>query len=308
MSSLTKTKSPNRWRKLAWIVPLMVVVIIAVVLFARWLRSTTGGMDFIDTYPGRSALPGWAPVGFPAWLAWQHAFNAFFIILIARTGWQVRTQRKPPAYWTRNNVGAIRTRRSPKKISLTLWLHFSLDALWVLNGIVFVVLIFCTGQWVRIVPTNWDVFPNAVSAAFQYASLNAPTEDGWVNYNGLQLLSYFVVVFLAAPLAIVTGLRMSAAWPANARLNRLYPIEVARRLHLPTMIFFVLFILAHVTLVLATGALRNLNHMYAGRDDTSIIGLIIFGVFVIVMVIAWIAARPVLLRGVASLGGKVTAH
>jgi thiosulfate reductase cytochrome b subunit len=308
MSSHTQSKSPSRWRKLLWVIPLVVVVIVAVVLLARWLRSTTGGMDFVQTYPGRAPLPDWAPIGFPAWLAWQHTFNAFFIILIARTGWQVRTQRKPPAYWTRNNGGVIRTRRSPKKISLTLWLHLSLDALWVLNGIVFVVLIFCTGQWVRIVPTNWSVLPNALSAAFQYASLNAPSEDGWVNYNGLQLLSYFVVVFVAAPLAIITGLRMSAAWPTSARLNRAYPIETARRLHLPTMVFFVLFIVAHVTLVLATGALRNLNHMYAGRDDTSIIGLIIFGVFVIIMVIAWIAARPILLRGIASLGGKVTAH
>jgi hypothetical protein len=101
---------------------------------------------------------------------------------------------------------------------------------------------------------------------------------------------------------------MSAAWPANTRLNKVYPIETARRLHLPTMIFFVLFIVAHVTLVLVTGALRNLNHMYAGRDDTSIIGLVIFGVFVIVVIVAWVAARPLLLRGIASLGGKVSAH
>ena len=63
-------------------------------------------------------------------------------------------------------------------------------------------VLFVTGQWMRIVPTSWDVFPNAVSAALQYVSLDWPTENGWVNYNALQLLAYFTTVFIAAPLAI----------------------------------------------------------------------------------------------------------
>ena len=65
-------------------------------------------------------------------------------------------------------------------------------------------------------PTSWDVFPNAVSAALQYVSLDWPTENGWVNYNGLQQLAYFATVFIAAPLAIVTGVRMSGIWPKKA--------------------------------------------------------------------------------------------
>jgi thiosulfate reductase cytochrome b subunit len=247
------------------------------------------------------------PVGFPAWLSWQHFFNSLLILLIVRTGWAVRTTTRPAAFWTRNNTGLIRTKGAPKRISLNLWFHFTLDALWVLNGIVFYVLIFVSGQWLRIVPTSWDVFPNAVSAALQYASLQWPTENGWVNYNALQLLAYFTTVFIAAPLAILTGIRMSAAWPVNAtRLNRIYPVTVARKLHLPIMIYFVAFIVVHVTLVLATGALRNLNHMYGGRNDESWVGFIIFAVSLVVMIGAWIAARPLLLRPVASLMGKVS--
>ena len=66
----------------------------------------------------------------------------------------------------------------------------------------------------------------------QYISLDWPTENGWVNYNGLQQLAYFTTVFIAAPLAMVTGVRMSGAWPKSAsRLNRLYPIERARAVH-----------------------------------------------------------------------------
>jgi thiosulfate reductase cytochrome b subunit len=172
---------------------------------------------------------------------------------------------------------------------------------------VFIVLLFATGHWMRIVPTSWDVVPNALSAALQYASLDWPLDNGWVNYNGLQLLAYFVTVFIAAPLAIITGLRMSAVWPATAnRINRIYPIEAARAIHFPVMLYFVLFIITHVALVFATGALRNLNHMYAARDEVSWLGLWIFVASLVAIVVAWIAARPLLLRPIASLMGKVS--
>ncbi len=283
------------------------VLLAFAVLVARWMRDLPVIQDFLATYPGHSELPEGAPVGFPAWLGWQHFLNAFFIVLIIRTGWQVRTTQRPTAYWTRNNSGLIRTRNAPKKISLDLWLHLSLDALWVLNGVVFVVLLLVTGQWMRIVPTSWDVFPNALSAGIQYASLDWPTDNGWVNYNGLQLLAYFVTVFIAAPLAIITGIRMSGAWPSGTtKLNRLYPVELARAVHFPVMLYFVLFIITHVTLVLATGALRNLNHMYGARDDDSWVGFWFFAASVVVMALAWVAARPIILRPIAALTGKLT--
>jgi thiosulfate reductase cytochrome b subunit len=290
-------------------VPAVLVALVLVVLLAKWATGLAGVKDFLADYPGHSALPEGAPAGFPAWLAWQHFLNGFFLLLIIRSGWQVRTQTRPEAYWTRNNKGLIRTRNAPAKISLALWFHLVLDALWILNGVVFAVLLFATGQWVRIVPTSWDVFPNALSAALQYASLNWPTENGWVNYNALQLLTYFVTVFIAAPLAFITGLRMSSAWPKNAKaLNKAYPIEAARAVHFPVMIYFVAFVVVHVFLVLATGALRNLNHMYGGSDDVSWVGFGIFAASVAVMVAAWFLARPLFLSPIASLMGKVSSR
>jgi thiosulfate reductase cytochrome b subunit len=277
------------------------------VLLAKWLRTLPGVQEFLAQYPGQAALPAGAPVGLPAWLGWQHFLNAFFMLLIIRTGWQVRTAARPKAHWTRNNKGLIRTKNPPQKISLDLWLHLSLDALWVLNGIVFAVVLFATGQWMRIVPTGWDVFPNAISSALQYASLDWPTENGWVNYNALQLLAYFTTVFIAAPLALLTGLRMSSAWPKNTgKLNKIYPIEAARAVHLPVMLYFVAFVIVHVFLVFATGPLRNLNHMYAARDDGGWIGFWIFAASVVAMAAAWFLARPLFLRPVASLMGKVS--
>lgn len=277
-----------------------------IVLIARWLVTLPGVQGFIETYPGTTPLPAAAPVGIPWWLEWQHFLNFFFLVLIVRSGWLVRTTKRPPASWIRNNSGLFRTKNPPRRISLDLWLHLTVDALWFVNGIVFVVLLFSTGQWMRVVPTSWAVFPNAVSAALQYASLNWPTEDGWVNYNSLQLLTYFVTIFVAAPLAAITGIRMSNAWPSKApRLNRAYPIGLARAIHFPVMLYFVLFAIVHVTLVLATGALRNLNHMYGGSDAVDWVGFTLFAVSLLVTAGVVAAARPVLLAPIAGLTGKV---
>lgn len=297
----------SSWFKLAWIVPAAILVMLGVLFGSRAFLAGDLGRDFLRIYPGESHLPHWAPVGFPAWLAWQHGINAFMIVFVIKSGWLVRTVQRPQMYWKRTNTGIIRTQNPPTKISINLWLHIATDTLWLLNGVIFYVLLFATGQWIRIVPTTWDVFPNALSAAVQYASLNWPTENGWVNYNSLQLLSYFTVVFVVAPLALLTGLRMSPSWPKTAPvLNRLYPIGLARALHFPIMLVFVAFTLVHVTLVLSTGALRNLNHMYATTDEVNWLGFWIFVGSVILMAIAWVALRPMSLRVIASTMGTVT--
>jgi thiosulfate reductase cytochrome b subunit len=309
MSTSTKPfpGTKGKWLKRILLILLALLLLAGVVFVAKWSRNLPTIQSFLTTYPGESHLADGTPVGFPVWLSWQHFLNSFFILLIIRSGWQIRTVTKPVAFWTRNNNGIVRTRKAPKKISLNLWFHLSLDTLWVLNGIIFYVLIFSTGQWKRIVPTNWDIFPNALSAALQYASLNWPVDNGWINYNSLQVISYFTTVFIAAPLAVITGLRMSGAWPQDAvKLNKVYPIEAARILHLPVMVYFVFFIFVHVTLVFATGALRNLNHMYANNNDGSWLGFFIFAGSLIIMISAWFLARPLFMRPVASLMGSVT--
>lgn len=304
--STPKKQAANKWVRAGIIAGSLIVLLIIAVFIARWLVTLEGVKTWMGTYTGHSELPGGTPVGFPAWLGWQHFLNVFFLVLIVRTGWQVRTVTRPAAHWVRNNKGLIRTKGAPARISLDLWFHLCLDALWVLNGIIFVIVLFATGQWARIVPTSWDIIPNALSAGLQYLSLNWPTETGWVNYNALQVLAYFTTVFIAAPLAIITGLRMSGAWPKKAAaLNKAYPMELARALHFPVMIYFVAFTVVHVALVLATGVLRNLNHMYAANDSAGLTGLIIFAVSIVVIVGVWFLAQPVFLRPLASLTGKV---
>ncbi|MDR5700031.1 cytochrome b/b6 domain-containing protein, partial [Agromyces aerolatus] len=274
------------------------------VVGSSWFLNSPTGRDFLAAFPGEYHLPEGAEPGFPAWVQWQHFFNVFLMVLIIRSGLQIRTEKKPSAFWTprwsKNGQG---------KVSLTIWFHQSLDILWLVNGVVFVVMLFITGHWMRIVPTSWEVFPNALSAGLQYASLNWPTENGWVNYNGLQQLMYFITVFIAAPLAAITGVRMSGLWPKNAKtLSRIYPVEWARAIHFPVMLYFVAFIIVHVALVFATGALRNLNHMYGGTDVVNWTGFWIFFASMVIIVAGWIAARPFLLAQIAKLSGKVSAR
>ena len=296
----------RRIRRYAFLGLSLVVLMAIVVLAARWLVSLPSVKTFLTTYPGKTLPPEGAPVGIPAWLGWQHFLNFFLMVLIIQSGLRVRTVKRPPASWIRSNTGLIKTKNPPKRISLDLWFHLTLDSLWFLNGTVFVVLLFVTGQWLRVIPTSWDYIPNAVSAALQYASLNWPTEDGWVNYNSLQVLTYFATVFIAAPLAAITGIRMSAAWPRTARrLNKIYPVEVARAIHFPVMLYFVVFVIVHVTLVLATGSLRNLNHMYGGQDEVNWVGFTIFAASLLVTAASAIAARPIVLAPIAGLTGKV---
>jgi DMSO/TMAO reductase YedYZ molybdopterin-dependent catalytic subunit/thiosulfate reductase cytochrome b subunit len=315
----------NKWFNLLWLIPIGFVLLIAAIAIARGLREIPAIQDFMHTYPGTSELPSWAPVGFPAWVGWQHFFNAFLLIFIIRSGWQILSDH-PRLYWTRNSgpgdnwfriqkpvpldnplytakqdsitlPGGVGLPGRRHSIGLARWWHLGVDTLWLLNGVVFYVLIFVTGQWVRLVPLHWDVIPNSISVAIQYLSMDWPLEAGWTNYNSLQLIAYFITVFIAAPLALITGLGMSPALSTKFYLvSRYFNIQVARSLHFLVMVWFVIFIVIHVTLVFATGALQNLNHMYASRNDGSWVGFWIFAASMVVMIIGWVAATPVTYR------------
>jgi thiosulfate reductase cytochrome b subunit len=301
------TRRRIRWLPVALAVFAGVALLGGVVLLAIWLRAQPAVQEFVTRYPGTTPLPEGAPIGIPAWLGWQHFLNAFFLVLLVRSGMLLRKGGRPPARWVRRNDGLVRTKNPPWKVSIHLWLHYTVDALWVANGIVFIVLLLVTGQWMRIVPTSVDIWPNAVSAALQYASLDWPVEHAWVNYNSLQVLSYFAIVFVVAPLAVITGLRLSSVWPQRAeRLNRLYPAKLAKTVHYPVMLVFVAFVIVHVTLVFATGALRNLDAMFVARDGASWLGFAIFAVSLAVMIGGWFAVRPAVLKPIASRMGTVT--
>jgi thiosulfate reductase cytochrome b subunit len=315
----------NRWFNLLWLLPIGFLVLIVAIAVAKGLRDTPSVQRFIERYPGTvEASRSAATTGFPAWARWEHFFNAFFLIFILRSGLQILSDH-PRLYWTRHSTPGRDWLRIQKpvptdplwtakqdsislpgqvglpglrhSIGLARWWHLGVDAFWLLNGVIFFVLLFATGRWQRLVPTSWDVVPNALSGLIQYLSLNWPADDGWLAYNSLQQLAYFFTVFVAAPLALITGLGMSPALSTRfRRISTVLSIQTARSLHFLVFAWFLTFIVLHVFFVFTTGLLVNLNHIHAGRDDESWIGLALFGASMVVLITGWVAATPLTIR------------
>jgi hypothetical protein len=48
-----------------------------------------------------------------------------------------------------------------KNIGIGRHWHGVNSTLWLLTGVTYIVLLFATGEWSRLIPTSWDVFPRA---------------------------------------------------------------------------------------------------------------------------------------------------
>jgi len=313
----------SKWFNLLWLLPIGFMLLIVGVAFAKELRGLPAVQSFIGQYPGIVELPN-GRESIPAWVGWQHFFNLFLMTFIIRSGIQIMSDH-PRLYWTRHSTPGKEWFRFQKEvpddplwtakqdsvslpgqvglpgirhsIGLARWWHLGVDMLWLLNGAIFYVMIFATGHWQRLVPMSWDFIPNAVSVAIQYLSLDWPVNNGWVSYNSLQVIAYFITVFIAGPLAILTGLGMSPALSTGfKRISSVLSIQTARSLHFLVMVWFILFIVMHMTLVFTTGMRENLNYMYASRDDHSWVGFWVFAASMVVVIVGWVAATPFTLR------------
>ena len=241
-----------------------------------------------------------AAAGFPAWLRITHYVNFLFLTLLIRSGLSIladhprlyrRRDCTPGTEWARFTPLAVPTDRLwtakddarylPPLLGLPGYRHtiglarhwHSLSVLfWVVNGVIYVVLLLVLGHWVRLVPTSWAVLPSAWAVFVHYATLHLPPEpNGFVAYQSLQQLAYFVVVFVLAPLTLLTGLAMSPALDNHARwFPRLFGgRQGARSLHFLLMVAFSAFLVIHVALVVRTGFVRNMNHIVLGTDTSS---------------------------------------
>ena len=319
-----KIRIGQRWINVLWALPLGFLLIVIGVAVAQALRELTTVQDFLVRYPGAPTSARVVTAGFPAWLRVQHFLNLLFMAFIIRAGIQILADH-PRLYWKRDCTpgtdwfrfqkavpnGRIWTAKDDSvtvpgwlgipgirhSIGLARWWHFSFGLLWIVNGIVVYALLFWTGQWQRLVPTTWEVFPNAVSTALQYLSLTFPADESLTRYNSLQQLAYFTTVFVAAPVSILTGFMQGPAisnrlgWFGKA-LNR----QRARSLHFLAMLWFLFFILIHVTLVFITGARVNLNMMFAGVHDGSWSGFKIFLPAMALVAVTWWLASPFTIR------------
>jgi thiosulfate reductase cytochrome b subunit len=295
-------KSPRI--RFSTLLPLVLPIGLAVI--AAYVQWAAVGLPSVPAPQQLTPETATLPYGFPAWIGLTHYVNLLFMVLLARSGLQILMDH-PRLYWNVHcTPGTEWVRFTPVQVPLdrlytakddarylspwiglpggrhTLGLarhwHFASALFWVLNGAVYVTLLFTTNHWRRIVPTSWRIFPDAWAWFVHYATFHLPPEpNGFYQYNALQQLSYFAVIFVLAPLSILTGPSMSPALVNRFRWYRKLPgnRQVGRSIHFLLLCAYVLFVIAHVSMVFLTGFARNMNHIVIGTDD-----LLRFGMYI----------------------------
>ncbi len=238
-------------------------------------------------------------IDFPLWLRASHLINFVLVGMLLRSGWEMLSSL--PRLWWRNDCAPgtewlrFTKRKLPKEEGVYTslmdekslspivalpgreniglgrhWHGFSV-MLWVLNGIVYVTLLFATGLWRRIIPTSWDVFPEAWESLKIYLGFGVPSIEHFQPYDALQMLGYTFVIFILAPLFMLTGVAMAPA------IRSRFPWYVkmwgghqgARSIHFICMVLMTGFIVMHVSLVFLVHRENNLVHMVFGDVDTA---------------------------------------
>ncbi|WP_022916968.1 molybdopterin-dependent oxidoreductase [Ruania albidiflava] len=236
---------------------------------------------------------------FPLWLRSTHLINFLLMGIVLRSGWEIlaslprlwwRNDCKPGTEWLRftrrrlpkeegvytslmdeRSAHPLLTLPGRKNVGLGRHWHGLGVSLWLLNGLVYVVLLLTTGLWRRIVPTSWDVFGQAWDSLVVYLGFGVPAIEHFQPYDALQMLGYTVIVFGVAPLMILTGIAMSPAvrsrFPWYVKLWGGH--QGARSVHFLGMVVMTLFIIMHVGLVFLVHPEYNLPHMVFGVTDTA---------------------------------------
>ena len=118
-------------------------------------------------------------------------------------------------------------------------------------------------------PAARELAPSAIwPSVVDHARLRIPPASGGPRYNVLQKLAYSSVVFVAAPLMVLTGLAMSPAigaalpWLPGAFGG----YQSARTMHFVAFVALVLFVVVHLVMVVASGFRRQMRAMtFPGR-------------------------------------------
>lgn len=233
----------------------------------------------------------------PTLIVILHLINLFCLIILIRSGIQILYDH-PKLYWTDHTSDEnwwIRfgKKKQPKDKLWTArdeaeappnhvialpggeegfgsgrhW-HLTAAIIWVLTGSIYIGFMLITGEWSRLIPTSWDVFPEAIRVMGQYLTLNIPPEGA--TYNALQQITYALVVFVLAPVQILSGLAMSPA--VIGRFPKFLLIfggrrQVARSLHFLSMIGFSLFILIHITITMGLHFYSSLGQFVSGNAN-----------------------------------------
>ena len=310
------------WMRPSFLIAAIVLVLLPVL--AAWIEFLFFGLPHIPPAPQIAPNDFAGPHGFPLWVRYCHFFNFVFLMMLIRSGLSILVDHPrlyfnndctPGSEWIRLTPIHVPTDRvwtakddaryiSPvvatpgyrHTVGVARSWHF-LDVYgFILTGIFFVILLFGTEQWRRLVPQSTVVVLQAWNTWVHYATFHMPPEfNGYFGYNALQQIAYFSAVFVFGPLAILTGTAMSPAavnrfpWYAKLFGGR----QSARSIHFLTMLSFFAFIVVHVTLIVMTGFVRNMNHIVMGTDDQNRLGMILGFAGIAVVFLSWVGAHYV---------------
>jgi len=147
-----------------------------------------------------------------------------------------------------------------------LW-HFLFAWLFVTNGLIFVAYALRTRHAQKELIPNKQDFKNLPHEIVNHAKLNFPKGEEARHYNGIQKMAYGAVIFIIAPLIILTGLTMSPT--LDAAFPELLWIfdgrQSARTIHFICAFSFLAFFIIHIVMVVLSGTWNNVRSMITGR-------------------------------------------
>lgn len=242
-------------------------------------------------------------LGFSLGIRLTHWFNLLLITLLARSGLAILSAH-PKLYWNIHAWPGSEWLRFSRKeqphdrmwcssdeetkwpgwltlpggdgLGLGRYWHFTSALLWLVCGGCYLVVMFSSDQWRRLVPTSWEVVPCAWRTLVAYLKLESPEPHPPFNYdsslpfNSLQQLTYFGVIYLLAPFQILTGLAQSPSllgrfpWYERAFGNR----QAARSLHFLGLAAFAVFLVIHLVMVFWHDFATEMDKMALGRTNS----------------------------------------
>lgn len=147
--------------------------------------------------------------------------------------------------------------------------HLFFSWVFVINGLLYLIYNAVTGHLRKsIVPRRDELrFKHIWHELKDHARFRWPTGEADKSYNALQKITYVLIIFVALPMMVLTGLSMSPGFNAIApwTLDLFGGRQSARTLHFISMAIVVGFIVLHVALVLLAGPWNLMRSMVTGN-------------------------------------------
>jgi thiosulfate reductase cytochrome b subunit len=177
-----------------------------------------------------------------------------------------------PTPFFQNAGGPISANRTYNIFNQNSWgrsLHFLAAWCLVLPGVVYLLTGIFAGHFrSHVWPRTKELAPRLVwGDVVDHLRLRIPPASGGPHYGLLQKCAYSLVVFVAGPLMVMTGLAMAPAVTAAfpLLLSLFGGFQSARTIHFLTFVALLLFLFVHIVMVIKSGFRRQIRAMTVGE-------------------------------------------